>query len=58
MRKIKFTRDVFVDGAKVHAVGDVCDLSSELDKHVRRGNAVETEVEKVKAARNAAKVKK
>jgi hypothetical protein len=44
MKKIQFVRDVFVDGAKVHGVGDQANASPELEKHVRRGNAVEIEV--------------
>lgn len=49
MKKIKFTRDVYVDGAKVHKVGDEVDPAPELQKHVRRGNAVEVDVEETKA---------
>jgi hypothetical protein len=43
-RKIRFVRDVFADGAKVHAVGDVHNQAPELAKHLRRGNAVEVEI--------------
>jgi hypothetical protein len=36
---VKFVRDVFDAGVKVHAVGDEKD--GDFARHVRRGNAVE-----------------
>lgn len=58
MKKIRFVRDVFTDGAKTHAAGDLLDPSPALDKHIRRGNAVVVEVEEEKKPDAKAKGKK
>lgn len=57
-KKLKFVRDVYLDGAKVHSVGDQVETSAEMEKHVRRGNAVEIEVEEEKVEPKTTKKKK
>jgi hypothetical protein len=58
MKKIRFVRDVFADGAKVHAVGDLADPAPAMAKHVRRGNAAEVDVEEARTeAKGSAKAK-
>lgn len=47
-KKIKFVRDVYRDGEKIHAIGDTHEQSNELGRHVLRGNAVEVDVEEEK----------
>lgn len=47
-RMIEFTRDVFRDGACVHAKGSRVEPTEALARHVRRGEAVEIEVEDAK----------
>lgn len=44
MKKIQFTRDVFASGAKAFSAGQQADATPELQKHIRRGDAIEVEV--------------
>lgn len=44
-KMLKFTRDVFRDGACIHAQGSLVEATDAFARHVRRGEAVEIEVE-------------
>lgn len=60
-RMIEFTRDVFRDGACVHAKGSRVEATEAAARHVRRGEAVEIEVQeeaKPSAAGKPAKARK
>lgn len=49
MKRIKFVRDVFDAGVRIHREGDMLEPSAALARHVRRGNAVEVEIAEPKS---------